>query len=126
MVEHKLRTAAVAARASGRMPPAPGGPVARIAGCEVFPASNAWNRNVSADPVAPNSAAFPLANYSGDALVPLTALKTYGLLLADQGSAWYVTGTSDPRWADALAQLRAHPVHGSDFELLASGPMTAC
>lgn len=69
---------------------------------------------------------FPLANYSGDALVLLTALKTYGLLLADQGSAWYVTGTSDPRWADALAQLRAHPVHGSDFEVLASGPMTAC
>jgi hypothetical protein len=69
---------------------------------------------------------FPLANYSGDALVILTAVKTYGLLLADQGSAWYVTGTSDPRWADALAQLRAHPVHGSDFEVLASGPMTAC
>ena len=69
---------------------------------------------------------FPLASYSGDALVILTALKTYGLLLADQGSAWYVTGTSDPRWADALAQLRAHPVHGSDFEVLASGPMTAC
>ena len=40
---------------------------------------------------------FSLAPYTGDALVLLTALKTYGLMLADQGSAWYVTGTSDPR-----------------------------
>lgn len=71
-------------------------------------------------------AGFSLAPYSGDALVLLTALKTYGLMLADQGSGWYVTGTSDPRWEDALDQLRAHPVRGSDFELLASGPMTVC
>ncbi len=69
---------------------------------------------------------FPLAPYSGDALVLLTALKTYGLMLADQGSAWYVTGTSDPRWESALDQLRAYPVRGSDFEILAGGPMTTC
>jgi len=69
---------------------------------------------------------FSLAPYSGDALTILTALKTYGLILADQGSGWYVTGTSDPAWEDALDQLRAHPVHGGDFELLASGPMTTC
>ncbi|MEP6688503.1 MAG: hypothetical protein ABJC36_09160 [Gemmatimonadales bacterium] len=69
---------------------------------------------------------FSLAPYTGDALVLLTTLKTYGLMLADQGSGWYVTGTSDPRWEDALDQLRAHPVRGSDFELLANGPMTTC
>jgi hypothetical protein len=69
---------------------------------------------------------FSLAPYTGDALVILTALKSYGLILADQGSAWYVTGTSDPQWEDALDQLRAHPVRGSDFELLAGGPMTVC
>ena len=69
---------------------------------------------------------FPVAAYTGDALAILTALKIYGLILADQGSAWYVTGTSDPAWADALDQLRAHPVRGSDFELLAGGPMTTC
>lgn len=71
-------------------------------------------------------ASFDLAPYSGDALVILTALKRYGLMLADQGSAWYVTGTSDPRWGDALDQLRAHPVRGSDFELVEAGPLTAC
>jgi hypothetical protein len=69
---------------------------------------------------------FSLAPYTGDALVLLTALKKYGLMLADQGSPWYLTGTSDPAWSDALDQLRAHPVHGSDFEFLQSGPMTSC
>ena len=69
---------------------------------------------------------FDLSPYTGDALVVLTAMKRYGLMLADQGSAWYVTGTSDPRWEDALDQLQTHPVHGSDFELLASGPLTTC
>jgi hypothetical protein len=71
-------------------------------------------------------ASFPLGDYSGDALVILTAMKRYGLILADQGSAWYVTGTSDPGWADALEQLREFRVRGSDFEVLASGPVTVC
>ena len=67
-----------------------------------------------------------LSGYTGEALVLLTALKRYGLILADQGSAWYVTGTSNPAWSDALDQLRAAPVLGSDFEVVASGPMTTC
>ena len=48
------------------------------------------------------------------------------LMLADQGSAWYVTGTSHPGWESALDQLRAHPVHGADFEVIEAGPLTAC
>jgi hypothetical protein len=69
-------------------------------------------------------ASFDLSPYTGDARVILTAMKRYGLLLADQGSAWYVTGTSDPRWESALDELRDHPVRGSDFELLAAAPLT--
>ncbi|HEU4473189.1 MAG TPA: hypothetical protein VFR72_00055 [Gemmatimonadales bacterium] len=69
---------------------------------------------------------FPLDDYSGDALVILTAMKRYGLILADQGSAWYVTGTANPAWEDALDQLRDMRVRGSDFEVLASGPVTVC
>ena len=71
-------------------------------------------------------AGFPLDGYSGDALVILTAMKRYGLILADQGSAWYVTGTTDPGWVDALDQLRDFEVRGSDFEMLASGEVTVC
>jgi hypothetical protein len=71
-------------------------------------------------------ASFDLAPYTGDALVILTAMKRYGLILADQGSAWYITGTSDPRWSDALDQLRQYRVTGNDFEVLQSGPVTSC
>lgn len=68
----------------------------------------------------------PLDDYRGDALVILTAMKRYGLILADQGSAWYVTGTSHPAWEDTLEQRRELSVRGSDFEVLASGAVTAC
>jgi hypothetical protein len=71
-------------------------------------------------------ASFPLDDYSGDALVVLTAMKRYGLILADQGSAWYVTGTTNPAWENALNQLGEFRVRGSDFEVLASGNVTAC
>jgi len=71
-------------------------------------------------------ASFPLDDYTGDALILLTAMKRYGLILADQGSAWYVTGTTNPAWEDALDQLREFRVRGSDFEVLASAAVTAC
>ena len=48
----------------------------------------------------------PTSAYSGAAKVIVTAMKRYGLIYADQGSAMYVTGTSDPRWADAIDQFR--------------------
>ena len=45
----------------------------------------------------------------------LTALKTYGMFLADNGSAWFISGAPDPAWNDDdLHQLGA--IHGSDFE----------
>ncbi|MEV6207889.1 hypothetical protein [Kitasatospora sp. NPDC051914] len=43
------------------------------------------------------------------------ALKTYGAVVADNGSAWYVSGTQDDRWNNAaLRQLGTYK--GSDFE----------
>jgi hypothetical protein len=71
-------------------------------------------------------AGFDVSSYSGAARTLLIALKRHGLILADQGSAWYVTGTSDPAWADALDQLRARPVRGRDFEVLRLGTVTTC
>src|SRR5581483_6079438 len=44
-----------------------------------------------------------------------TALKTYGMLLADNGGAWFVTGAPDPRWDNEdLHALTTIP--GSSFE----------
>jgi hypothetical protein len=45
------------------------------------------------------------------------AMKTYGLLLADNGSPWFVTGAPDRHWSnDDLHALGG--LHGSDFEVV--------
>jgi hypothetical protein len=42
--------------------------------------------------------------------VVITAMKTYGLILADNGSNWYFGGTADRRWTDTMVdQLKAIP-----------------
>lgn len=50
----------------------------------------------------------------------LRALKRYGLIVADNGSSWYITGAPDSRWNDEdLEQLKRVP--GSAFEAVQSG-----
>ena len=45
------------------------------------------------------------------------ALKRYGMMVADNGSSWYVSGAPDPRWSnDDLHTLGR--VEGSDFEVV--------
>ena len=61
---------------------------------------------------------FPARRYTGVARTIVVAMKTYGLVHSDQGSSMYVTGTSDPRWADALDQFRARPVDGKSLEVV--------
>ena len=53
----------------------------------------------------------------------LAALKTYGMILADNASDWYISGAPDSRWSDDdLRSLRQ--VTGRDFEVVRMGPMT--
>ena len=55
-------------------------------------------------------ASFVITGYSRDAQVVLRAMKTYGLVLADNGSPWFFQGTSDTRWQSALiSQLARVP-----------------
>jgi len=57
---------------------------------------------------------FPVAGFPRQARIVLTALKRYGMIVADNGSSWYVSGAPDPRWSnDQLHTL--HRVRGSDF-----------
>jgi len=62
-----------------------------------------------------------LSGFSAEALVIARALQTYGMILADNGSAWFVSGAPDERWDNgALRDLRR--LRGSDFEAVdASG-----
>ncbi len=67
-------------------------------------------------------ASFDLTPFHGEALVILTALKRYGMIVADNGSSWYVSGSTDSRWNDTdLNQLKSVP--GSAFEAVATGPI---
>ncbi|MFN8195621.1 MAG: hypothetical protein U0R80_15220 [Nocardioidaceae bacterium] len=71
-------------------------------------------------------ASFPASRYTGAAKAIVVAMKRYGLMYADQGSAMYVTGTSDPRWADAIDQFREKPLDGSKFEVVDPGRIHIC
>lgn len=50
--------------------------------------------------------------------VILQALKTHGMLLADNGSDWYVSGAPDPRWNNSALNQGFSQVRGRDFEVL--------
>ncbi|MBA3807049.1 MAG: hypothetical protein H0X28_01445 [Solirubrobacterales bacterium] len=62
---------------------------------------------------------YSLAGYRGESLIVLRALKRYGLIVADNGSSWYITGAPDPRWHDGdLEQIKRVP--GAAFEVVRS------
>jgi hypothetical protein len=58
---------------------------------------------------------FDITGFSPRVQVILRALKRYGMMLADNGSAWFLSGVPDERWDnDELHELGS--VKGSDFE----------
>jgi hypothetical protein len=65
-------------------------------------------------------ASFDISGFSPAMQVVLKALKKYGMILADNGSDWYVSGAPDSRWSDdELSTLKS--VKGSDFEVVQRG-----
>lgn len=65
---------------------------------------------------------YDISEFPRSAQIVLTALKKYGMLLADNGSNWFVSGAPDPRWKDSdLATLKR--VKGRDFECVYTGPL---
>jgi hypothetical protein len=73
------------------------------------------------DGIPPMGARFRLkANYDISGFPPemqviLQAMKTYGIMLADNGSNWYVTGAPDERWDNDMLHL-LDVLTGDDFE----------
>jgi len=58
---------------------------------------------------------FDLSSFAPEVQVILRAMKKYGIILADNGSAWYISGAPDERWDnDMLHQLDR--VTGANFE----------
>jgi hypothetical protein len=61
------------------------------------------------------SSDYPLGGLGEKARVILQAMKTYGLIVADNGSDWYVSGTQDHRWRNSLLdQIKSVPA--DEFE----------
>ena len=63
------------------------------------------------------NAGYDISRYTGQARVVLEALKKYGLIVADNGSNWFISGERNPNWNDSdLDQLKTVP--GSAFEVV--------
>jgi hypothetical protein len=60
-------------------------------------------------------ASFDITTFPPDVQVILTALKKYGMILADNGSSWFLTGAPDSRWNDTTLH-ELHQVLGSNIE----------
>jgi hypothetical protein len=66
---------------------------------------------------------YDLSRFTGSARVILEGLKTYGMILADNGGDWFISGAPDERWVhDELVQIRK--VKGRDLEVVKMGPVT--
>lgn len=65
---------------------------------------------------------FPTTGYRADTVAVLQAMKTYGLVLADNGSPWFFQGDADRRWPGALLdELKSIPA--SAFEAVHTKPL---
>ena len=57
-------------------------------------------------------ASFSEAGYSHNARVVLHAMKTYGLILADNGSPWYFQGDASRGWpGNLVSELKTIPAN---------------
>jgi len=92
------------------------------------PPASHWAANSSDQYAAPMGmrmrlkASFDISGFSQHNQVILTALKQYGMIMADNGSSMFITGTTDMRWNnDDLGNL--HSVTASDFEVILISPL---
>jgi hypothetical protein len=62
-------------------------------------------------------ASFDVRPFPRQARIVLVALKRYGMLLADNGSNWYISGAPSPGWSNVQLHTLGQ-VTGSDFEVV--------
>jgi len=92
------------------------------------PPASHWASSVT-DPNAPPmgmrmrlKASFDISGFSPHNQVILTALKQYGMILADNGSAIYITGMPDPNWNNNdLGALKS--ITASSFDVIQVDPL---
>ena len=90
----------------------------------VFPASHVAGSTPGAPPMGTRlrlKAATDLSSYPASAQKIFQAMKTYGLILADNGSDMYVQGTYDTLWDNGILNPAFGAIHAGDFEVVQLG-----
>ena len=66
---------------------------------------------------------FDISGFAPSTRVILTAMKKYGIVLADIGSAFFISGAPDTRWIDSeIQQLKT--INPNNFEVVQMGTIT--
>jgi hypothetical protein len=90
----------------------------------VWPASHEAGSTAGAPPMGARlrlKATKNIDGYSGDVRRIFQAMKTYGLIVADNGTDMYVSGTMDPRWDNDVLNPAFHSLTADDFEVIELG-----
>ena len=90
----------------------------------VFPASHRAGSTIGALPMGARlrlRASKNLSGYPPEVQRIFQAMKTHGLIVADNGSDMYVTGTYDTRWDNGILNPAFRSLTASDFEVIQLG-----
>ncbi|HVT19330.1 MAG TPA: hypothetical protein VHQ90_24515 [Thermoanaerobaculia bacterium] len=90
----------------------------------VFPASHVAGSNPAAPPLGARlrlKASKDISGYAPEVQRIFQAMKTYGLILADNGTDMYVQGTYDTRWNNGVLNPAFASLHAGDFEMVQLG-----
>ena len=90
----------------------------------VFPASHQAGSNPQALPMGARlrlKAGKDISGFPPEAQKIFRAMKTYGLIVADNGSDMYVSGTYDNRWDNSVLNPAFSAIKASDFEVVQLG-----
>jgi hypothetical protein len=90
----------------------------------VWPASHEAGDDPQAPPMGTRLRMKPTVNLSGypaSVQKVFRAMKTYGLILADNGTDMYVQGTMDPAWDNDVLNPAFHSLDADDFEVIELG-----
>ena len=90
----------------------------------VWPASHQAGSASGAPPMGTRlrmKASKDISGYATPLRKIFQAMKTYGLILADNGTDMYITGTMDARWNNSVLNPAFHGLYADDFEVIALG-----
>ena len=90
----------------------------------VWPASHAAGTNASAPPMGARlrmKAGRDISGFTPEMQRIFRAMKRYGLIVADNGSDMYISGTMDPRWNNDVLNPAFHALTADDFEVIQLG-----